>query len=184
MKPKNRPCAETEAMPQTTQSLGPLAALRDRASRLLCAAFDTAMKAASHAKRVTNEDVAQACDISEKSVRLARGVEGDRKPLAAVREMFLPRDVFYALQRAKESAYEQLHRPALVGSETTQARVAMGASLRLLDGLNEALLDGTITDDEIPELLRRLDDAEEHKRKLRQSLHARLFATIERKRTS
>jgi hypothetical protein len=184
MTTRNRTLENPHVDADTTTSLGPLAALRDRASALLCAAFDTAMKAASHAKRVTNEDVAQACDVSEKSVRLARGADGEHKPLAAVREMFLPRDVFYALQRAKESAYEQLHRPALVGCEATQARVAMGAALRFLDGLNEALLDGTITDDEIPELLRRLDDNEEHQRKLRQSLHARLFASIERKRPS
>lgn len=179
MKAKNRPCTDTEVVPQTTQSLGPLAALRDRASRLVCEALDRAVNSASRTTHVTNEAIASACDVGEKVVRRARGAGDEIVPLAATRMLFLPRAVFYAYLRGLESAYESLNGPPLSSSETTQARRLIGVLLGLASTTNEALADGVITEDEIPTLLRDIDASEEDLRKLRIQLHAVLFEKLQ-----
>jgi hypothetical protein len=178
---KNRTTEDTrpradETTPDAASAQAEFGVPHDRASQMLCSALDAAFAAASHHRKVTNAQAGNACGVSEKLMRFARGEDGG-KPLSAVREMFLPRTLFYAYQRAKADAYERLHGAALSGTDTTQAHVLMGTMLSALKCLHETMADGRIEDHEIGALLRELDEAEEQGRKLRRLLHARVFPT-------
>lgn len=179
MKFKNRPCADTNDVLSTSQGLGALAAVKERASRLLCDAFDRAITSASRTTHVTNESIASACDVGEKVVRRARGLGDEPAPLAATRMLFLPRDVFYAYLRGLEGAYEALNNPALSGCETTQTRRVIGVILGLASNANEALADGIITNDEIIGLLRDIDATEAALKALRIRFQALLFERLQ-----
>lgn len=180
MKFKNRPCAESSDVPSTSHGLGALASVKDRATRLLCDAFDRAITNASKTTHVTNESIATECDVSEKVVRRARGLGDEPMPLASARMLFLPRAVFYAYLRGMESAFEAFNNPALSGCEATQTRRVIGVILGLASNANEALADGIITDDEIPDLLRDINAAEEALRVLRIRFQARLLERLQR----
>lgn len=152
---EDRVSVADETTPDGAPAHGGFGVPVEEAKGLLCRALDAAFAAASHHRKITNAEAGNACGVSEKLMRLARGEDGGR-PLSSVRELFLPRGLFYAYQRAKADAYERLHGAALSGSDATMA-------------------DGRIEDHEIGALLRELDEAEEQGRKLRRLLHARAF---------
>ncbi len=177
---KNRTQDDSRASTVTSAAsqLGPLEAMHALAESLLCTALNTAIESASSARKLTNDEIANACGVSEKVVRMARETkpEEQRRPLSAVRELFLPPSVFEAYQMAKAAAYKQLKPGNTKGCATTQTRVVIGTCLGMLRVLNDVLADGEVTDDEIPGVLRELTAARKKQNELEAMLLERLCA--------